>query len=300
VPKTKKILESAPRLRTPWQLWEQSSLRFQAGELAFVCGRAGHGKSALLLNLLWSALQQGGPAKVLTFSLEMSPAQMALRLAALADSQAGHAKPLSYREMQAPEAGQAQRVQAACAQVAKASGKWVCQYLPMAKPQDLARQAMALAKRSPLQAIMVDPAVFLGTPALDAARHLKALAVQLQVPVLASLPMRRITPQEDGQQLRQLLSQGVEYNDGEVGDAIRRRRPRLEHLPDPALMQEADLVLSLLSHLADYNEEQDPDNHLVFPQRHVGPLEIAALKHRFGSLEAMALSMDDRSGRITD
>jgi len=98
--------------------------------------------------------------------------------------------------------------------------------------------------------------------------------------------------------VRLLLARGAELHEPDVEDAIRWRRPRLEHLPEPGLEAHADVVLSLLNFVADYQEELDPEHRQVFKAQPESPLEVSALKHRGGGLHGVELRMQMKTGWI--
>jgi replicative DNA helicase len=160
-------------------------------------------------------------------------------------------------------------------------------------------------------AVFVDSLTALGPPpqarthgrrdleVAEVCRRLKELAVLLDCPVVASVPASRVDLPESATPLRELLARGTMFNAPEVEDAIRWRRPRLEHLPEPGLEAHADVVLAILNFVADYQEELDPEHRQVFQAQPSGPIEIAALKHRGGALTGVELKMDMKTGLIS-
>ena len=89
-----------------------------------------------------------------------------------------------------------------------------------------------------------------------------------------------------------------EFNERGVQDAIRRRRPQLHHLREGGSEQEADLVLGLLNYRADYIEERTDTTREE--RGRPGPLEVLALKNRFGELGLATLVLEGRTGFIRD
>ena len=124
------------------------------------------------------------------------------------------------------------------------------------------------------------------------ARALKALAVDLNAPVVAAAQIGR-----------QAAAQGEQIPAGSFGEehvqtAIRKRRPQLHHLREGGSEQEADLVLGLLNYRADYlQESEDPD---LAGREEPGPFEILTLKNRYGDLGLASLILDGRTGTIRD
>jgi hypothetical protein len=123
--------------------------------------------------------------------------------------------------------------------------------------------------------------------------------VRLNCPLVAAAPTRSMR-QEEGEEMRGLIAKGREFQDMEMEDAIRARRPRLSHLSEATLEQEADLVIGLLSYLADFHQEMEPDHRLLFQSRTRGLLELSALKNRLGPLENAELEMDSKTSLIRD
>jgi replicative DNA helicase len=268
-----------------WPLMDAQERWFADGELALVMGRTGHGKTNLLLNLARNWHEQAPEAPVLFYSLEMTPEQLAKRLLAM---QAAAGSPTD-----------------------KGWGRGLqLLYAPRWDAERLAADALRRCAGRPSAAVLVDSLTALGAPPharthgrrdlelAEICRRLKELAVALDGPVVASLPARRDNLLEAGTPLRDMLARGAEFTAPEVEDAIRRRRPRLEHLPETGLDAHADVVIALLNYVADYQEELDPEHRQVFKARPQGGIELAALKHRDGGLNGLELQMDMRSGRI--
>jgi replicative DNA helicase len=179
--------------------------------------------------------------------------------------------------------------------------------------EQLAADALAQAAGgNTIQAIFVDPVTAVAPPLHDrhdrrrdlelslVSRRLKGLAHSLACPVVAVSPTRLLQPKDDAGRLRRLLAEGAGFGNPEVEDAIRKRRPRLEHLVESGLEQETDLVMGLLNLVADFQEELDPETRQVFKKMHSGLVELAALKNRYGPLDSVELEMDFKSGLFSD
>jgi len=268
-----------------WPLLDAQERWFADGELALVLGRTGHGKTNLLLNLARNWHEQAPDAPVLFYSLEMTTEQLARRLLAM---QASSGVPAG--------AGWGKGLQLL--------------YTPRWDAERLAADALRRTAGRPSAAVLVDSLTALAAPPharthgrrdlelAEVCRRLKELSVALDGPVVASLPARRDNLVETGTPLRDLLARGAEFTAPEVEDAIRRRRPRLEHLPENGLDAHADVVIALLNYVADYQEELDPEHRQVFKARPTGGVELAALKNRDGGLNGLELQMDMKSGRM--
>lgn len=279
------------RRNTGWPPLDSQERWFADGELALVMGRTGHGKTNLLLNLVLQWLGEAQDAPLLFYSLEMTVDQLAGRLVAMkaAATPAGALPP--------PLPGWGKRLR--------------LRYTPRLDVERLAADALRHLAGRRGGAIFVDGLNALGAPPqarshgrrdlelAEICRRLKELAVTADCPVIATVPARRDNLVETGPKpLRELLAKGAEAHAPEVEDAIRWRRPRLEHLPEPGLEAHADAVVAILNHAADYQEELDPEHRQVFRTQPLSVFELAALKHRMGALHGVELRMEMRTGRI--
>jgi replicative DNA helicase len=280
-----KLKHSKSRRLSGWPLLDEQERFFADGELALVLGRTGHGKTNLMLNLALNWMQAEPEANLAFYSLEMTERQLADRLMAMRQAKLG---PLA--------------------------GPWgerlALIYQPRMDVERLAADALRRLGGRKVAGVFVDSLTALMPPPqgrfhgrrdlelAEVCRRLKELAVTLDCPVIAAVPARRDNLAESEVPLRQLLAKGAELNSPEVEDAIRWRRPRLEHLPEAGLDAHADLILALLNHVADFYEEMDPEHRQVFKARPVAAIELSALKHRGGALHAIELEMVMKSGWI--
>ena len=279
-----RLKRSRGRRNTGWSILDSQERWFADGELALILGRTGHGKTNLLLNLALQWLPAAGDAPVLFYSLEMAVEQLAGRALGLQRGQ--------------PADGWGQRLQ--------------LRYVPRMDVERLAADALRRMAGRKGGAILVDSLPALSAPPqarthgrrdlelAEVCRRLKELAVAADCPVLATLPARRDNVAEGPRSLRDLLAHGAEPHAPEVEDAIRWRRPRLEHLPEVGLDAHADAVVALQNHVADVQEELDPEHRQVFRAQPQAVLDLFALKHRMGALHGVELRMEMKSGRISE
>jgi replicative DNA helicase len=287
-----RLKRSRGRRNTGWPLLDAQERWFADGELALVLGRTGHGKTNLLLNLALQWLGEAHDAPLLFYSLEMTTEQLAGRLIAM---KASASAPGS---LQPPLQGWGKRLQ--------------LRYTPRLDVERLAADALRRLAGRRGGAIFVDSLTALGAPPqarthgrrdlelAEVCRRLKELAVAADCPVIATVPARRDNLREGEKPLRELLAKGAEAHAPEVEDAIRWRRPRLEHLPELGLEAHADAVVAILNHVADYQEELDPEHRQVFRAQPLSVFELAALKHRMGALHGVELRMEMKTGRVTE
>jgi replicative DNA helicase len=287
-----RLKRSRGRRNSGWPLLDSQERWFADGELALVLGRTGHGKTNLLLNLALQWLGEAHDAPLLFYSLEMTTEQLAGRLIAM------RAAAAPAGTLQPPLQGWGKRLQ--------------LRYTPRLDVERLAADALRRLAGRRGGAIFVDSLTALSAPPqarthgrrdlelAEVCRRLKELAVAADCPVIATVPARRDNLMEGDRPLRQLLATGAEAHAPEVEDAIRWRRPRLEHLPEVGLEAHADVVVAILNHVADYQEELDPEHRQVFRAQPLSVFELAALKHRMGALHGVELRMEMKTGRITE
>ncbi len=297
---------------TGWKLFDQSSLRLRSSELTLIFGRSSHGKTNFMLNLLLNWLEQGRDERFLYYSLEMTAHQAATRLLAMLMAKRGGINMTSTQAARYLSGADKPTLaaQAAMGLLKQLEERLVFIYEPLWDVERVAADSLARSVDGPkIGSIFVDPISSLAAPIERSnpqrrdlelsyiSRRLKELAVRLSCPLIAAAPSRPLQGEEAGK-LRALLAGGREFTDLDVEDAIRSRRPRLNHLPEYSLEQEADLILGLLSHLSDYHGELEPEHRQVFSTKSRGTLEISALKNRQGSLDSAELQMDLKSSLI--
>ncbi len=287
---SQRLQRSAKRRSTGLKLLDSQERWFADGELALLLGRTSHGKTNFMLNLAAHWLDEPQGAPLLYYSLEMTAEQLAARILAI------RAQGPAPATLSPPGQGWGERLQ--------------LRFTPRIDVDRLAADALRRMAGQKAGAVFIDSLTALMPPPqvrthgrrdlelAEICRRLKELAVVLDCPVIAAVPARRDNLSEGAEPLRMLLARGAELHQPDVEDAIRWRRPRLEHLPEPGLEGHADVVLALLNFVADYQEELDPEHRQVFKAQPESPLEVSALKHRSGGLHGAELRMNMRSGRI--
>lgn len=224
---------------------------FEPGQLTIIAGRPSSGKTTLAMNIAENvAVQQGKPVQV--FSLEMSSAELVKRLL----SSVGH---LDFQRLRAGSLGDEEWPQLTAAVNAMSAAPLHIDDTAALSPADLrARARRAHREHGPLALIVVDYLGLMRVPGIRAdnrvaevteiSRSLKALAKELNVPVLACAQLNRSVEQRAN------------------------KRPVMSDLRDSgAIEQDADLILFLYR-----DEVYNPDSP------HKGIAELAIAKQRNG------------------
>jgi replicative DNA helicase len=296
---------------TGWPALDDSQIAFRGGELTLLAGRSAHGKSNFLLNLMLNWLEQDPSCHIFFYSLEMTPQQAAARLLTILVAKHGGASISATQALKfLKEAQTLPPVGAGIETLRRLEERIHFVYEPLWDVDQLATDVLT-RRAEGIGAVIVDPLTGLSVPPQrmrqdrrdlelsHISRRLKEIAVRLNCPVIGAAPTRAMRF-EEGEEIRALIGKGREFQDMEIEDAIRARRPRLSHLSEGSLEQEADMVLSLLSYLSDFQQEMEPDHRLLFQSRTKGLLEISALKNRLGPLENAELEMDSKTSLVRD
>ncbi|MBK8857645.1 MAG: replicative DNA helicase [Opitutaceae bacterium] len=244
---------------------DQLTFGFQRQEMIILAARPSMGKTSLALNIAEAAAmpKKGAPAAVLVFSLEMSAAQLALRM--LCSRARVNMKQL--REGFVKQNGEEMRALLAVADEFSKSGIYIDDSSALTIMQ-LRAKARRIHARHNLGFIIVDylqllsptdPKVPREQQVAEASRGLKALAKELNVPVLVLSQLNRSSEKEN-------------------------RTPKLADLRESgSIEQDADVVL-MLARPKDADEKfqvaADSAELIVAKQRNgpVGELKLTFLR----------------------
>jgi replicative DNA helicase len=244
---------------------DQLTFGFQKQEMIILAARPSMGKTSLALNIAEAAAlpKKGAPAAVLVFSLEMSAAQLALRM--LCSRARVNMKQL--REGFVKQNGEEMRALLAVADEFSKSGIYIDDSSALTIMQ-LRAKARRIHARHNLGFIIVDylqllsptdPKVPREQQMAEASRGLKALAKELNVPVLVLSQLNRSSEKEN-------------------------RTPKLADLRESgSIEQDADVVL-MLARPKDADEKfqvaADSAELIVAKQRNgpVGELKLTFLR----------------------
>ncbi len=283
-------LSTASAKTSGWMELDNLGVRFRPGELAFLGGRSGHGRTSALVGMLVCWLQQSSEDLVF-ISYDESEVQIYHRLLSLLTAMAGPGLSVNFIRNQLGNAGsdqpslspaQNRSVEAARACLRSWESRLHLVYRPGWSTRDVEEYLRSLSGGEPLGAVLIDPADKISAPgakikATDP-RWLKSLAVELACPVVASVrnskgkPSKRRQEPAPGQELPR---PDAGLDDPGILSRIRQERPRLGDFSE-AFEREADLILGMLSHATVYASLG------VGTPPEVAPLEIGVLKNRSG------------------
>lgn len=314
-------LKNTPEgLSSPWAAVNDLGVRFQPKELAVLGARTGHGKTSALVNLAHAWLDKKLDGPLVFFSHEEPSELVFCRLVALLT--AGETSPTAdektrwtfskVRDYLRSSSSRGDRYRwpdpkvlgRAMDHLRAAEARLHIVHRPGWSVGRISAHARELAGTRGVGAVFVDYVQRIPaeqeTGRRDTRRDmevsaigraLKALAVDLAVPVVAGAQINReAIPEKYQKTIREKLKKGVD----EAVDLMKSARPDLHNLREGGSEQEADLVLGLMNYAADLRTEADSDNATNL-------YEVGVLKNRYGQTgKWAALAFDGASGLIRD
>jgi len=296
-----------PGRKSGWAPLNKIDVSFGPGELALVSARTGHGKTSFLIGLLanWMGLMEevgepgaakevrepGDPAgMLLLYSLEESEVQIYHRLLSLITGRHKDAgQRLSVPEVRKQLQGEGKMsvgLQEARTLLRACEGKMQLVHCPFWTVDQIAKHAREAGERGRVGSILVDYLQRVRTAKQSErrdmeisliGRRLRALAQELGAPVVAGAQINREPVSNKPS--------------GNAAVNLRDRRPQLHQLREGGGEQEADLVLGLLNHRMETQEEDrgdEGDEGAAGPKSQadqgapVTMLEVGTLKNRYG------------------
>ncbi len=284
--------------------------------MAIVAGRTGHGKSAVIYNLLVNWLEANPEDTFLLVSYEIPHESILLRLLSILTRKHG-SQGWTYNDiMKCLQGGEEtlspgldiRELHTAIEILQSFEDRLKVIYQPDWNLDQLIAYCRDLRARiDRLDGILVDYLQLINPAERTyedremevaiVARKLKRLAVNQNVPLVAAA---QIT--QEAARLLDVIPPGP-LEDKHVLEAIAKRRPQLHHPGHGAGEQEADLVLGLLNYQADFFAAREQDSHDPRLYRETGsggPFEIGAIKNRHGQLGAASLVLEAAAGYIRD
>ena len=244
----------------------------QSGEMVILAARPSMGKTALALNLAENIAMDGRPVAI--FSLEMSRQQLVQRLLCSRgqiDGQRFRRNLLRQDDYQ--------RLMVACNDLA--SAPILIDDTPGLTLLQLRSKARRMKEKSGLEAIVIDYLQLMSAggrvesrqlEVSEISRGIKAMARELEVPVVCLSQLNRAAEQREG------------------------HRPRMSDLRESgSIEQDADVVAML--HREEYYHRSDPEWAEQNPDR-VGVAELIITKQRNGPTGTVELAWDAGSTRF--
>jgi len=281
-----------------WEALDRQEVLFNPGEFAVMAGRTGHCKTSALLGLLvnWvkDAEEKSRDEVLVFYSQEESEVRIFHRL--MSRLTVEMSTPWKVNEVRDYLRGGYESrgptyewpSQVELQKARETLQKWEPRLFVVNRPswtvEELVAHARDFADHHKVGAVLVD---YLQRIPVEGkydrrdievsavARDLKALAVDLSVPVVAGAQINREAVPE---KYREKLAKAKTYEDAEK--VIKTARPLLSHLREGGAEQEADLILGLLNYAADYRADEEEDKALLVPD--VSRLEVGTLKNRYG------------------
>lgn len=279
-----------------WKALDAQEIFFNPGELAIVGARTGHGKTSALVGLLMNWLQATrGEELIVLYSAEEPEVRIYHRLLALltvCDNDGWTVSEVrDYLRGGLLSRGNdyqwkaKDRLDKARDILRGLEAGLLIVHRPAWTVEEIDAHARRLADGRKLGAVLVDYLQRIPAPAggrydrrdievSTVARYLKALAVDLSIPVVAGCQINR---ESVPQGYRERLSKAESYE--AAREIIKGARPLLSHLREGGAEQEADMVLGLLNYAADFQSDAEEETRVV-PE--VTRLEVGSLKHRGG------------------
>ncbi len=253
---------------------DEMTTGLQSGEMIILAARPSMGKTALALNVTEQIAMQGKPVAV--FSLEMGKQQLVQRLLCArsgVDSQRLRRNMLTEREWE--------RLVHACDQLMQAP-IYIDDTPGLTALQMRAKSRRLVAKHQ-VEAIVIDYMQLMSSGARvesrqqevsEISRSVKAMARELNVPVICLSQLNRAAEQREG------------------------HRPRMSDLRESgSIEQDADVIMML--HREEYYNRSDPDWADDHPEK-VGVAELILAKQRNGPTGTIRLTWDESSTRFKD
>ena len=280
-----------------WKALDVQEIFFNPGELAIVGARTGHGKTSALVGLLMNWLQATrGEELIVLYSAEEPEVRIYHRLLALLTGCNNDGWTVSevrdylrggfssrgdgYQWREPARLDEARDI------LRGLEAGLLIVHRPAWTVEEIDAHARRLANGRKVGAVLVDYLQRIPAPAggrydrrdievSTVARYLKALAVDLSIPVVAGCQINRESVPLG---YREKLSKAESYE--AARETIKGARPLLSHLREGGAEQEADLVLGLLNYAADFQSDAEEETTRAVPE--VTRLEVGSLKHRGG------------------
>lgn len=293
-----------------WPALDSLDVRFNAGELAVVGARTGHGKTSVLVSLLLNWLQPlataPGDELIVLYSAEEPELRIYHRLLAMLTADASTGWTVSQiRDFLRSSYSRGADYTWPDPALLKSAREFLQNierhllivYRPDWSIEEIESHARALHKTRPIGGVLVDYLQRIPPPSgrfdrrdqevSAIGRRLKALSVDVSAPVITGAQINRESiPDGYAKNMNNASYESAK-------STIIKARPELHHLREGGSEQEADLVLGLLNYAADYRGNDKLGAATL--------LEIGTLKNRYGEAGKWArLAFEGRYGRVRE
>jgi DNA primase len=301
-----------PGMTSGWDTLDELKVRFRSKELAVLAARTGHGKTTALVNLLYAWMERKLEGPLVYFSHEEPPELIYARLLSRITAEAPRkdhrwnfelVRDYIQNRNSRPAWPHPDGLSAARERVRAVEKNLHIVHRPSWGVGRISAHVREIEKERGVGAVFVD---YIQRVPVDEkgerrdievsaiSRGLKALAVDLFVPVVAGAQVNRQAAQgldPDAIQKARTFEDAIPL--------IRKGRPSLHQLREGGIEQEADLVLGLMNYAADFSHNDQGDTVREAPD--VTRFEIGVLKNRYGQSGKWArLAFEGASGLIRD
>jgi replicative DNA helicase len=313
----KEIERQSAMKRLGWRTLDAIDFGLNAGELAIIAGRPGHGKTTVLMNTLVHWLEAYPDETFVLISHEVPVEAVVIKLLSILTRRLGRAG-WSYNDLRAtlqnkskaaPEGLDAGDVAAALGKLAELESRLRVVYQPDWTVEDVSTYLKSVAAEGrKIGGVFVDYLQLIPAPMglkyesrdheiSTAAKYLKRTAVEIGAPMMVAAQIsREVAWNVD-------YIPGSSLEDERVLREIIKRRPQLHHVGEGGGDQEADLVLGILNFRAELvsaAEAEGVNPEHVAVSGDANPFEILVLKNRYGRLITAPMIIELKSGYIRD
>lgn len=313
----KQIERQGTMKRLGWHALDAADFGVNAGELAIVAGRPGHGKTTVLLNTLVGWLENHPNETFALISHEVPVDAVVIKLLSILTRRLGRAG-WSYNDLRhllqsgfkiVPQGLDPADVSSALAKLREIEGRLRVVYEPDWTVEDIDQYLKSMAgSSSNIGGVFVDYLQLVAGPRdltyesrdheiSTVAKRLKRTAVEIGAPMIVAAQISRDVAWTVD------YIPGTSLEDERVLREVIKRRPQLHHVGEGGGDQEADLVLGILNFRAELvaaveAEGSNPEQLAVSGD--ANPFEILVLKNRYGPLVTAPLIIELKSGYIRD
>lgn len=308
--------------KSGWDALDDLGIRFCAGELSLFGARTGHGKTSALVGLLHNWLLMAEKEKTeeifLFYSAEEAEVRIYHRLLSLFTNSQDIPTLQGWTATQVRDFLQdpysrgtyywpdPSLLEQAKTRLRFLESNFMVIYRPNWTIDEIEAHARSISEQKTIGAILVDYLQRIPPPVSSferrdievsmIARRLKSLSVGLHVPIVTGAQINREIIKD-----AKALPLEKSIDDEAVRKVLRARRPKLHHLREGGSEQEADLVLGIMNHRADFELDVEEEKQSIRKIPDTTPIDIGVLKNRYGDVgKWVSLAFTGKFQRIKD